>query len=86
MPLPLYFLVGEMFCKQMNRIQMFSNEKQAVAFESQNQKVDISTDGYKIREALVLRIAYNEEMDMVSLFLPKDCDKYYPIKDPIAVD
>ena len=69
----------------MNPIQMFSNEKQAVAFESQNHNEDISTEGYKIREALVLRIAYNEVNDKVSLFLPDNFEKFYSIANPYAV-
>ena len=69
----------------MNPIQMFSNEKQAVAFESQNHNEDISTEGYKIREALILRIAYNELNNKVSLFLPDNLEKFYSIQDPIAV-
>ena len=64
---------------------MFSNEKQAVAFESQNHNEDISTEGYKIREALILRIAYNELNNKVSLFLPDNLEKFYSIQDPIAV-
>ena len=69
----------------MNPIQMFSNEKQADAFESQNQKLDISTEGYKIREALVLRIACNLYTKKVSLFLPDNFEKFYSIANPYAV-